>query len=102
MWELDDERERAIRAMPVLMRESGIDDDTAELWKLWMRALRYTQPRLLAYLSYMAQRLLVMHRILKPTGSLYLHSDPTASHYMKPLLDAIFGHANFRSDIGGR
>ena len=81
MWELDDERERAIRAMPVMMRENGIDDDTAELWKLVDEsALRYTQqPRLLAYLSYMAQRLLVMHRILKPTGSLYLHCDPTAS-----------------------
>ena len=99
MWELDDERERAIRTMPVLMRENGIDDDTAELWKLWMRALRYTQPHLLAYLSYMAQRLLVMHRILKPTGSLYLHCDPTASHYIKALMDAIFGHDNFQSEI---
>ena len=99
MWELDDERERAIRAMPVLMRESGIDDDTVELWRLWMRALRYTQPRLLAYLSHMAQRLLVMHRILKPTGSLYLHCDPTTSHYIKPLLDSILGHDNFRSEI---
>ncbi len=99
MWELDDERERAIRTMPVLMRENGIDDDTAELWRLWMRALRHTQPRLLAYLSYMAQRLLVMHRVLKPTGSLYLHCDPTASHYIKPLLDSIFGHQNFRNEI---
>ena len=99
MWELDDERERAIRTMPVLMRENGIDDDTAEFWKLWMKALRNTQPRLLAYLSYMAQRLLVMQRILKPTGSLYLHCDPTASHYIKALLDAIFGHQNFQSEI---
>ena len=65
MWELDDERERAIRTMPVLMRESGLDDSVAELWKLWMQALRGTQPRLLAYLSYMAQRLLIMKRILK-------------------------------------
>ena len=99
MWELDAERERAIRMMPVLMRESGIDDSVAEFWKLWMRALRDTQPQLLAYLSYMAQRLLVMHRILKPTGSLYLHCDPTASHYIKALLDAIFGHRNFRNEI---
>ena len=102
MWELDAERERAIRSMPVLMREAGIDDATAELWRMWMRALRDTQPRLLAYLSYMAQRLLIMQRILKPTGSLYLHCDPTVSHYVKPLLDAIFGHTNFRSDITWR
>ena len=99
MWELDDERERAIRMMPVLMREAGIDDTTTELWKLWMQALRGTQPRLLAYLSYMAQRLLIMHRLLKPTGSLYLHCDPTASHYIKALMDAIFGHQNFQNQI---
>ena len=99
MWELDSERERAIRTMPVLMRENGIDDAIAEFWKLWMHALRGTQPRLLAYLSYMVERLLIMRRILKPTGSLYFHCDPTVSHYMKPLLDAIFGHTNFRSDI---
>ena len=99
MWEMDEERERAIRTMPVLMRESGIDDATVEFWRLWMNALRGTQPRLLAYLSYMAQRLLIMHRILKPTGSLYFHCDPTVSHYVKPLLDAVFGHDNFRSEI---
>ena len=99
MWELDAERERAIRMMPVLMRDSGIEDTVAEFWRLWMRALRDTQPRLLAYLSYLAERLLIMHRILKPTGSLYLHCDPTASHYIKALLDAIFGHSQFRSEI---
>ena len=99
MWELDAARERAIRTMPVLMRENGIDDATAEFWRLWMTALRNTQPRLLAYLSYMAERLLIMHRILKPTGSLYFHCDPTVSHYIKPLLDAIFGHDSFRNEI---
>ena len=99
MWELDDERERAIRAMPVLMRESGIADPVVELWKLWMQALRGTQPRLLAYLSYMAQRLLIMQRLLRPTGSIYLHCDPTASHYIKALMDAVLGHENFQSEI---
>ena len=98
MWELDEERERAIRTMPVLMRESGIDDEVVEFWRLWMQALRGTQPRLLAYLSYMAQRLLIMKRVLKPTGSLYFHCDPTASHYVKVLLDAVFGHENFRNE----
>ena len=99
MWVLDEAREQAIRTMPVLMRESGIDDKTAEFWRMWMRALRDTQPRLLAYLSYMAERLLIMHRLLKPTGSIYLHCDPTSSHYVKPLLDAIFGHANFKNEL---
>lgn len=98
-WVLDDERERAIRNMPILMRESGIDDDVAKFWKLWMNALRSTQPSLLAYLSYMAQRLLVMKGLLKPTASIYLHCDPHASHYIKPLMDSIFGHRNFQNEI---
>jgi site-specific DNA-methyltransferase (adenine-specific) len=52
-----------------------------------------------AYLTYMAQRTIEMHRILKDTGSLYLHCDPTASHYLKILLDEIFGKNNFRNEI---
>ena len=52
-----------------------------------------------AYLTYMAIRLIEMHRVLKPTGSLYLHCDPTASHYLKTLMDGIFGRENFRNEI---
>ena len=51
------------------------------------------------YLMYMAIRLLALHRILKQTGSLYLHCDPTMSHYLKLLLDGIFGAKNFRNEI---
>ena len=47
----------------------------------------------------MAVRLLEMHRLLKPTGSLYLHCDPTASHYLKMLLDSVFERKNFRNEI---
>ena len=52
-----------------------------------------------AYLIYMAPRLLEMHRILKPSGSIYLHCDPTMSHYLKLLMDAIFGRQSFRNEI---
>ncbi|PKL57917.1 MAG: site-specific DNA-methyltransferase, partial [Methanomicrobiales archaeon HGW-Methanomicrobiales-5] len=52
-----------------------------------------------AYLAMMAVRLVELHRVLRPTGSLYLHCDPTASHYLKILLDAVFGAKNFRSEI---
>ena len=52
-----------------------------------------------SYLIMMAVRLLEMRRILKDTGSLYLHCDPTASHYLKLLLDAVFGRDNFRNEI---
>src|SRR5204863_3969193 len=54
---------------------------------------------MMAYLSMMAPRLVELHRVLKPTGSLYLHCDPTASHYLKLLLDAVFGPAAFRNEI---
>ncbi|QFP95215.1 DNA methylase [Streptomyces phage Dwayne] len=53
----------------------------------------------LAYLVMMTARLLELHRVLKPTGSLFLHCDPTASHYLKILLDAIFGAEQFRNEI---
>ena len=52
-----------------------------------------------SYLIMMAVRLLEMRRLLKPTGSLYLHCDPTASAYLKLLLDAVFGSGNFRNEI---
>jgi len=52
-----------------------------------------------AYLTYMAQRIVEMHRVLKDTGSIYLHCDPTASHYLKVVLDEIFGKDNFRNEI---
>ena len=53
----------------------------------------------MAYLVMMAVRIVEMHRILKPTGSLYLHCDPSASHYLKIILDAIFGASHFRNEI---
>jgi site-specific DNA-methyltransferase (adenine-specific) len=54
---------------------------------------------MMAYLVMMAIRLVELHRVLKPTGSIYLHCDPTASHYLKLILDAVFGAENFRNEI---
>ncbi len=54
---------------------------------------------MMAYLAMMAVRLLELHRVLKPTGSLYLHCDPTASHYLKLLLDGVFGADNYVNEI---
>src|SRR6266536_1244424 len=55
--------------------------------------------QMMAYLVMMAVRLIELHRVLKPTGSLYLHCDPTASHYLKIILDVIFEPKNFRNEI---
>src|SRR5207244_1903690 len=54
---------------------------------------------MLAYLSMMAPRLAELRKTLKPTGSIYLHCDPAASHYLKMLMDAVFEPGNFRSEI---
>jgi DNA modification methylase len=54
---------------------------------------------MMAYIVMMAARLIELRRVLKPNGSLYLHCDPTASHYLKLVLDAVFGHANFQNEV---
>jgi DNA modification methylase len=73
------------------------NSDAAEM----LRAMRsfLGENDMMAYLAMMAVRLLELHRVLKPTGSLYLHCDPTASHYLKILLDAVFGPQRFRNEI---
>lgn len=85
-----------------------------DLHQEWIDRLEDDQPRLMeaiqsarhahsagmgAFMCFQAVRLLEMHRLLKPDGSLFLHCDPTASHYIKACLDAIFGQANFRNEI---
>ncbi|HYP67398.1 MAG TPA: DNA methyltransferase [Thiobacillaceae bacterium] len=74
--------------------------DVAEL----MQALRafLKENDMMAYLTMMCNRLLELHRVLKPTGSLYLHCDPTASHYLKIVLDGVFGKQRFRTEISWR
>ncbi|MBE3084745.1 MAG: site-specific DNA-methyltransferase, partial [Bacteroidetes bacterium] len=57
------------------------------------------QSNMMAYLAMMAPRLVELHRVIKTTGSLYLHCDPTASHYLKILLDSIFSPINFQNEI---
>src|SRR5689334_3887947 len=68
---------------------------------IMLRAMRSAlgENDMMAYLAMMAVRLIELHRVLKPTGSLYLHCDPTASHYLKILLDATFGADRFLNEI---
>lgn len=84
--------------------ESAFDDvvngphsDAAVMLRAMRAALGEND--MMAYLAMMAVRLIELHRVLKPTGSIYLHCDPTASHYLKVLLDAVFGKENFRNEI---
>ena len=76
---------------------TGANTDVAQLLQA-MRGFLHDNA-LMAYLAMMAARLVELHRVLKPTGSLYLHCDPTASHYLKLLLDGVFRAENFRNEI---
>ncbi len=87
--------EEAERAFDEVMH--GGSADAAEV----LRALRsfLKENDLMAYLSMMAVRLLELRRVLKPAGSMYLHCDPTASHYLKVILDSVFGPKFYRNEI---
>jgi adenine specific DNA methylase Mod len=87
--------EQAEREYQEILRQGNTD--AAEMIQSLRRFLREND--MMAYLVMMCNRLLELHRVLKSTGGLYLHCDPTASHYLKMVLDAVFGVQNFRSEI---
>lgn len=85
------------KALTALVNDKASPAPLVELTKTFVQFLK-TSP-MMAYLVQMAVRLVQMHRVLKPTGSLYLHCDPTASHCLKLMLDAVFGPGNFLNEI---
>lgn len=91
-WHWSDATEKAFDEV----MESG-NTNAAEMLRSFRAFLKEND--MMAYLTMMAIRLLELHRVLKPTGSLYLHCDPTASHYLKILLDAVFGPERFLTEI---
>ena len=76
-----------------------IEEDNEELRKFLLSVQDWDNTYNFAYLAYMAIRVLEIRRILKETGSIYLHCDPTMSHYLKLLLDCVFGEQSFRNEI---
>ena len=94
-WHWTEETERTYELDIIQNRNTPLDV------KEMMAALRQFLGRndMTAYLVMMAPRLVELKRVLKPTGSVYLHCDPTAGHYLKLLMDAVFGKENFRNEI---
>jgi len=90
-WQWD---QAAARAYEKTVEAGGDESRTMQAFRTILGT-----SNLLAYLAMMAPRLIELRRVLKGTGSLYLHCDPTASHYLKLLLDAVFGPENFRNEI---
>lgn len=86
--------EQTLRSYDAVMAAGG---NAAEILRALRRCLGTSD--VMAYLSMMAARVIELRRVLKATGSFYLHCDPTASHYLKVLLDGIFGGQNFRNEI---
>ncbi len=91
-WHWNESAERAFDEVL-----TGGHSDAAIMLKAMRSALGEND--MMAYLAMMAVRLIELRRVLKPTGSLYLHCDPSASHYLKILLDSIFGATNFKNEI---
>lgn len=90
-WEWDQESAKAYHAV---VEAGGKVSQTLQAFRLIVG-----DSNMLAYLSMMAPRLAELRRVMKPTSSIYLHCDPTASHYLKLLMDAVFAPKNFRNEI---
>lgn len=86
-----------------ILNDGRINQVTRTFLQAWLEPLkqqnRPSDRRLLSYLIYMTQRLLAMKDVLSDTGSIFYHCDPTASHYIKIIMDGIFGRDNFRNEI---
>ena len=87
--------EQAEREFSELLHQENTD--VAEMIQSLRRFLKEND--VMAYITMMANRLVELHRVLKPSGSLYLHCDPTASHYLKIVLDTVFGADKFRNEV---
>ncbi len=88
-WDSD-----SARSYEEIVEQGGVLSETMQAFRQMLGG-----SDMLAYLAMMAPRLVELHRVLKPAGSLYLHCDPTASHYLKIMLDAIFGKEHYRNEI---
>ncbi|CAN5585322.1 site-specific DNA-methyltransferase [soil metagenome] len=93
-WTWSQESEAVYREMT---QGGAVPERVAEAIEAMLRLIGRND--LMAYLVMMTPRLVELHRVLKPSGSLYLHCDPTASHYLKIVLDSVFGVRNYRSHI---
>ena len=98
MWQWNPEADRRVNRIILPGDDPEYHDHPAFKSMLALKTL-IGKTGMLSYLSYMAERLALLHAMLKDTGSIYLHCDPHASHYLKIVMDNIFGAENFRNEI---
>ena len=102
MWDFTDATRQLVLDFRDELEKWDLPDAFKAFMDAWVGILEggtAADRKLLNYLMYMTQRLVRFRDILKPTGSIYFHCDPTASHYLKVVMDGVFGRANFRNDI---
>ena len=102
MWDFTDSTRQLVLDFQEELQAWDFEEPFKEFIRAWIAILEQgssQDKKLLNYLMYMTQRLVLLQRVLKPTGSLFFHCDPTASHYLKVILDGIFDRRNFRNEI---
>ena len=102
MWDFTDSTRQLVLDFEDELRKWEFDEPFKEFIRAWVAILEQgssQDKKLLNYLMYMTARLVRMKGVLKPTGSVFFHCDPTASHYLKVIMDGIFGKDNFRNEI---
>ena len=102
MWDFTDKTRQLVMDFRSELEKWDLDESFKEFIKAWLNILEHgsvQDKKLLNYLMYMTQRLVVLKTLLKPTGSIYFHCDPDASHYIKVIMDGIFDRRNFKSEI---
>ncbi len=103
MWSLTSQNYQMVLQFETILDDiPDISQLVKDFLKAWIAPLKngtIEDQKMVVYLIYMTQRLSLMRRVLKPTGSIYFHCDPTASHYIKIIMDGIFGRENFRNEI---
>lgn len=102
MWDYTDSTRQLVLDFRDELEMWDLSEAFKQFMRVWIRILEggtSEDRKLLNYLMYMTQRLVRCRDILKPTGSIYFHCDPTASHYIKIIMDGVFTRNNFRSEI---
>ena len=102
MWDFTESTRQLVLDFRDELDKWDLPDAFKEFMKAWLRILEggnADDRKLLNYLMYMTQRLVRFREILSPTGSIYFHCDPTASHYLKVIMDGVFGRENFRNEV---
>ena len=102
MWDFTDSTRQLVLDFRTELEKWELAESFKRFILLWINMLEQSssdEKKLLNYLMYMTQRLVLLKKVLKPTGSIYMHCDPTVSHYVKVIMDGIFGFRNFRNEV---